>query len=433
MKNKFNKFIQSKSLLITLIILLVILVIATGTYAWLTWKSTNNTSLTMTIGKMADVTFTSGNDISTSTLAPVFNYTDGEKTTFSINNRDNTGTPVNYTVKLNITSIADELKSASLKYKLLKGSEELADGNFSEVLSDTTLDIYTGSLTVGTMDFIFYLYIDGNEENDLNMMDKSITGTIEVTTSVEETPEYCFYSSYDNSDMTASINSYNCNENNEFGYEPVTDTVITPSYVSGIDISIKENPTDQARKNCIYPLAVAADSAGLSITADIATTLCNGGTVNGITFEIIYNQYQDQIKGIAPLVYSGMFDVTTDNSKKYKVITISYQSIDVSFFSSMNVSNVIISNGVTSIMTDSFSIDSNIESITIPESVASIDSNAIASNSNYNPNLKIIYNKTGRVFDWKSIVGGTDFTTTDGGITGEVITNNNYGKVIISK
>ena len=426
--NKYKTYMY-----IGIFILLLSLVGSATTYAWLTWKSTNNTSLTMTIGRMADVIFTSGNDISTSTLAPVFNYTDGEKTTFSINNRDNTGTPVNYTVKLNITSIADELKSASLKYKLLKGSEELADGNFSEVLSDTTLDIYTGSLTVGTMDFIFYLYIDGNEENDLNMMDKSITGTIEVTTSVEETPEYCFYSSYDNSDMTASINSYNCNENNEFGYEPVTDTVITPSYVSGIDISIKENPTDQARKNCIYPLAVAADSAGLSITADIATTLCNGGTVNGITFEIIYNQYQDQIKGIAPLVYSGMFDVTTDNSKKYKVITISYQSIDVSFFSSMNVSNVIISNGVTSIMTDSFSIDSNIESITIPESVASIDSNAIASNSNYNPNLKIIYNKTGRVFDWKSIVGGTDFTTTDGGITGEVITNNNYGKVIISK
>ena len=180
MKNKFNKFIQSKSLLITLIILLIILVIATGTYAWLTWKSTNNTSLTMTIGKMADVTFTSGNDISTNTLAPVFNYTDGEKTTFSINNRDTTGATINYTVKLNITSIADELKSESLKYILLNGTTKVAEGNFSNISTGTNT-IYSNSISSsGTTNFIFYLYIDGNSENNLNMMNKSLVGSIVV-------------------------------------------------------------------------------------------------------------------------------------------------------------------------------------------------------------------------------------------------------------
>lgn len=90
MKNKINKFIHSKYLLISLIVLLILLVMATGTYAWFTWRSTNNTSLTMNIGKLTDVTFNSGNDISTSTLAPVYNYTDGEKTTFRINNKDTT-------------------------------------------------------------------------------------------------------------------------------------------------------------------------------------------------------------------------------------------------------------------------------------------------------------------------------------------------------
>ena len=425
--NKYKTYMY-----IGIFILLLSIVGSATTYAWLTWKSTSNTSLTMTIGRMADVTFISGNDISTSTLAPVFNYTDGEKTTFSINNRDNTGTPVKYIVKLNITSIADELKSTSLKYKLLKGDEELADGNFSEASSNTTLNIYTDSLSVGTTDLAFYLYIDGNDDNDLNMMNKSITGAIEVTTSVEETPEHCFYSSYNDSDMTASINSYNCNEDNEFGYEPVTDTVVTPSYVSGINISIKENPTDQARKNCALILPALASSDGLSITTDNATTLCNGGTVNGITFEILCNQYQDQIKGNAPFVYSGMFDITIDESKKYKVITIHNYALDVPWMNYIDVSNIIISNTVTSIGSSSF-YGSRLESITIPESVTSIGGNAIVSYSRFNPNLKIIYNKTGRVFDWKSIVNGTNFTTTDGGITGEVITNNNYGKVIISK
>ena len=116
MKNKINKFIHSKYLLISLIVLLILLVMATGTYAWFTWRSTSNTSLTMNIGKLTDVTFNSGNDISTSTLAPVYNYTDGEKTTFRINNKDTTGASLDYNIKLNITSIASELKSSGLKY-----------------------------------------------------------------------------------------------------------------------------------------------------------------------------------------------------------------------------------------------------------------------------------------------------------------------------
>ena len=110
---------EKKYMIIGIFILMITLVGSVGTYAWFTWKSTNNTSLTMTIGKLADVIFTSGNNISTSTLSPVYNYTDGEVTTFSINNKDTTGTIVDYAVKLNITSIATELKNTSLKYVLL--------------------------------------------------------------------------------------------------------------------------------------------------------------------------------------------------------------------------------------------------------------------------------------------------------------------------
>ena len=180
MKNKINKFIHSKYLLISLVVPLILLVMATGTYAWFTWRSTNNTSLTMNIGKLADVIFTSGNDISTSTLAPVYNYTDGEKTTFSINNKDNTGTSINYGVKLNITSIANELKSTSLKYVLLKNDTIVKEGDFSTISTGSTT-IYSDSISSsGTTNFIFYLYIDGNEENDLNMMNKSLVGTITV-------------------------------------------------------------------------------------------------------------------------------------------------------------------------------------------------------------------------------------------------------------
>ena len=180
MKNKINKFIHSKYLLISLIVLLVLLVIATGTYAWFTWRSTSNTSLTMNIGKLADVTFNSGNDISTSTLAPVYNYTDGEKTTFRINNKDTTGASLDYNIKLNITSIASELKSSDLKYVLLKDNTIVKEGNFSTMVVGANT-IYSNSISSsGTTNFTFYLYIDGNSENNLNMMNKSLVGSIVV-------------------------------------------------------------------------------------------------------------------------------------------------------------------------------------------------------------------------------------------------------------
>lgn len=180
MKNKINKFIHSKYLLISLIVLLILLVMATGTYAWFTWRSTSNTSLTMNIGKLTDVTFNSGNDISTSTLAPVYNYTDGEKTTFRINNKDTTGASLDYNIKLNITSIASELKSSGLKYVLLKDNTIVKEGNFSTMVVGANT-IYSNSISSsGTTNFTFYLYIDGNSENNLNMMNKSLVGSIVV-------------------------------------------------------------------------------------------------------------------------------------------------------------------------------------------------------------------------------------------------------------
>ena len=167
-----------KYMIVGIFVLLISLVGSIGTYAWFTWSSTNNTSLTMSIGELADVIFSSGNDISTNALAPVFNYTDGERTTFIIRNKSDS--ELKYKVLLNITSIEDELKSSSLKYKLLSGNNVVIEGNFSNITSNSSTTIYESTLTKGNISFTFYLYIDGNEENDLNMMGKNITGNIMV-------------------------------------------------------------------------------------------------------------------------------------------------------------------------------------------------------------------------------------------------------------
>lgn len=199
--NKEKRFMISG-----IILLLITLVSLLGTYAWFTWKSTSNTSLTMTIGKLADVIFTSGNNISTSTLAPVFNYTDGEKTTFSINNKDTTGTTIGYNVKLNITSIATELKSNDLKYVLLKNNTIVQEGDFSTISTGSTT-IYSDSISSsGTTNFTFYLYIDGNSENNLNMINKSLVGTITVS---EGLAKY-YMKGYDTSFNAIDYNGNEC-------------------------------------------------------------------------------------------------------------------------------------------------------------------------------------------------------------------------------
>ena len=181
------KMTKEKKYMIIALIILMVIVVSTGTYAWFTWKSTSNTSLTMSVGKLADVIFTSGNDISTSTLSPVFNYTDGELTTFSINNRDTSGTIINYGVKLNITSIATELKSTSLKYVLLKNNTKVKEGDFSTISTGSTT-IYSDSISSnGTTDFKFYLYIDANIENNLSMMNKTLSGTLIVEAQQKQT------------------------------------------------------------------------------------------------------------------------------------------------------------------------------------------------------------------------------------------------------
>ena len=176
MNKKLEKIIHSKSFLIAMIVLLIILVISAGTYAWFTWSSTNNTNLTMSIGASSDVIFKNGNDISTNKLAPVFNYTDGEKTSFTIINKSTTS--FSYRISLNITSIDNELKNKSLKYKLVSNNTIITEGNFSNI--ENTNKLYEGGLFKGNVGFIFYLYIDGNEENNLNMINKSLVGTITV-------------------------------------------------------------------------------------------------------------------------------------------------------------------------------------------------------------------------------------------------------------
>lgn len=168
-------------MMVSIMILLISLVGSVGTYAWFTWKSTNNTSLTLTIGKLADVTFDTGNNINTNSLSPVFNYTDGEITTFRIINKSSTLENFNYVVSLKIDNIDIELSNDCLRYKLFKNGTEVGSGSFLGTKSGDTINLTEDVIEGNITDFSFYLYIDGNMENNSSMMNKNLTGTLMVS------------------------------------------------------------------------------------------------------------------------------------------------------------------------------------------------------------------------------------------------------------
>ena len=180
-----NKISKGKEILA---ILLLTMVIATGTFAWIVWSSKDNTKMNVTIGDLADVSFKTGNDINISNLSPSFYYDDGALTEFSIRKKKGLTTELNTSIYLDITSISDELKNDNFKYVLLSST----DGNtYNEVISSSFKDASIGKLSIvtdnpltdGKTYYKFYIWIDGNNENNETMQGKSLKGTLNVEVS----------------------------------------------------------------------------------------------------------------------------------------------------------------------------------------------------------------------------------------------------------
>ena len=191
---KIINFVKSRAFIATLGLTFIALIIAGITYAWFTWNSTDNTNITMQIGEYTVVTFTEGNDINVNNLAPVYNYTDGESTTFTLtNSNDDVTKEFKYNVYLDITSISNELKTTQFKYVLLDSSNNIIDqGNFSSASDNSTLTITENqTLPNGNSSYTFIIYLDGNEQNNSNIMNKSLSGILRVTVMRDNVePEY---------------------------------------------------------------------------------------------------------------------------------------------------------------------------------------------------------------------------------------------------
>ena len=173
---------------LSVVIVTVITIILLGTYALYTWASSENTELTTTIGNLATVHFDEGDNINVANIGPVFNYEqDGEITTFDVINL--TSEELNLQVKINVTTITDNLKESTFKYTLLSSTDnttftKVTTGNFLNASNNNSITVASGITLPRKIYFKLIIYIDGNYENPISMQGGSLVGSISVETSL---------------------------------------------------------------------------------------------------------------------------------------------------------------------------------------------------------------------------------------------------------
>ena len=174
---------NKRKLILSLVLLTSVVLL--GTFAWYVWSSKDNTSMNVTIGDLADVSFKNGNDINITNLSPSFNYDDGALTEFSIRKKKGLTTDLYTNIYLDITSISDTLKSPSFKYELLSSSDgntynNVSSGNFQDASIGKLNILVDTPLADGKTYYKLYIWIDGNEENNTSMQSSSMKGVLNV-------------------------------------------------------------------------------------------------------------------------------------------------------------------------------------------------------------------------------------------------------------
>ena len=179
---------KNKSKFIIIISIFVILIGLLSTFAYFTWKSTNN-DISFTVSGVT-VELNDGKDITGANLMPTLKYTSTGNINKPIKIRLKEETPDTVTVNINlkINTIDTGLKDASFKYTLVSGNTIIKEGNFSSATNNSTINLATltntsttNKLTTTTSTYTLYIWIDGTMDNPSTMMNKSFDFSLDIT------------------------------------------------------------------------------------------------------------------------------------------------------------------------------------------------------------------------------------------------------------
>lgn len=375
-------------------VVLLLIVVSGITYAILTWNSTmvkigiNTNCFTIDYTKGGDITgslkLMNENDLISRgkfTIKEgigISGVNIGIKSSCSIEGLGN--------IYLNVSNISSALTTGdskgALKYVVLKNNSSIS--NPSDISVNSLLNQSFDIVAIGSVDssdkkLLYYTELSNTEIYKYIIaiyIDKALAGNDiteatfsgNISSDAEQlvaTPDYCFYvDGKDDIDMTASINGYRCNEYNGNGYDAITEVII-PSEIDGYKITSLKYSTMQCYKNNICGLA--------------------------------------------------------RNNLKKVIIPDSIITIESSVFQGNQLTSINIPDSVTEIGDGAFKYNNlNYVYIGSNSKLTSIGSEAFSSSNNTfgdfvdNPNLKVIYNNSGKAFDWNKIVNnesGTSFVT----------------------
>ena len=165
---------MNKKLLYSLLMVLLIVIVSVSiTYAWLSWSGVVNISGT---SECFDVNYVKGQDIGSDSNPANFSlastYTEGLSSVIKVNLKDtctiSNGTGTLY-LNTDTTTSSILLTSGVLKYQVLEGTNEVANGTVS---STGNLPIYNNiEINNEVKQLTVYVWLDGSLVNDSNSND----------------------------------------------------------------------------------------------------------------------------------------------------------------------------------------------------------------------------------------------------------------------
>lgn len=189
-----NKMIGSVVAVVALII-----VVAGSTFAWYTWTSPSNTSVSFTVAGIDCVSPSSGAVspvfTGTTTLIPTSNPTTSNSYTAAITISETCSNLLYVTATLIPTTLPANLIDDGFRWKLSDGTTQLATGTFAGKTEGTSFVLYTGAfgsaVNVTTSDsttFNLQIWLDGATTETVGNVNPGYTYSLSVNFSITDTP-----------------------------------------------------------------------------------------------------------------------------------------------------------------------------------------------------------------------------------------------------
>ena len=182
---------DNRNLIISIIAVSLIIILAGGgTYAWLTWRSANNTVVNITVAGGTLTLDGGGNITSGKTIAPTDqcnHSTYGIKRTIKASATNATTTDMVAHVQLNPSTLPSAYVNANVKWVLGTSSSSctsdiVATGDFSTVTQGTNFTLTTFNVPAQTITAIsktYYLYIWVGEGYSIENVGNTVTNSIQ--------------------------------------------------------------------------------------------------------------------------------------------------------------------------------------------------------------------------------------------------------------